>query len=154
MKVILRAFSRFGFRPYWDSTTTNILNLAACDLLYCLLSTPLFLMQTLSARPLGSVACSVYLFGRWTIGTAISASSAMVAFARCLSLVNPMADKKYFGGYVGLVLVIVVWTYVIVSMLPGYLGVRFTGRFISYLALYNQEAVCFRCSYSSWSYLM
>jgi hypothetical protein len=114
---------RFGFRRDWDTTSMFIVNLALCDLLYCAFSTPFFVIQTLSPKPLSRVACRIFLYGRWAIGIADSTSLAMVAFTRCFSLLQPEVCKRVFSGKAGVLIIMTVWIYVFSAMSPGFFGV-------------------------------
>jgi hypothetical protein len=100
-----------------------IVNLALCDLLYCVFATPFYVVQILSPKPLGRVACQIFLYGRWTIAIADASSVAMVAFTRCFSILQPEACKMFFSGKAGLLIITGLWIYVFSAMSPGFFGV-------------------------------
>ena len=111
---------RFNLHLHW-TTTIFILNLAFADSLYCAINLPLYAMQYLKKRWIwGSDLCYITTAFRYINAFADWMSVAMIAVSRCISLVRPELAEKLFGGRNGKLIILAIWVYANLLILPIY----------------------------------
>ena len=111
---------RFNLHLHW-TTTIFILNLAFADSLYCAINLPLYAMQYLKMRWIwGPDLCYVTTAFRYVNAFADWMSVAMIAVSRCISLTRPELAEKLFGGCKGKLIILAIWVYANLLILPIY----------------------------------
>lgn len=111
---------RFNLHSHW-TTTIFILNLAFADLLYCAISLPIYAVQYLSERfTMGENMCLVATVFRYINAFADWMCVAMIALSRCISLTKPELGEKLFAGKNGKLIILMVWIYANILMIPIY----------------------------------
>ena len=111
---------RFNLHLHW-TTTIFILNLAFADSLYCAINLPLYAMQYLKQRwTWGPDLCYITTAFRYINAFADWMSVAMIAVSRCVSLTRPELGEKIFGGRNGKLIILAIWVYANLLILPIY----------------------------------
>ena len=118
--------NRFGFDRHFTTTTLFILNLAAVDLTYCLLSLPAQAVQKLTRSfPFGDVPTQILAIFSTINGYVSWMSVALVALSRCLFILNfwnNLSTGCSLGWTIGVVFGLL-WVYGFSILVPILFGV-------------------------------
>ena len=136
--------NRFGFERHFATTTLFILNLAAVDLTYCLLSLPAQAVQKLTRSfPFGDVPTQILAIFSTINGYVSWMSVALVALSRCLFILNfwnNLSTSCSLGWTIGVIFGLL-WVYGFSILVPILFGViwKKNGRF--------WDKICFEKSF-------
>ena len=101
--------NRFGLHKSWP-TTIFVLNLAVADLLYCTITVPLTALQFFDKGwrwgEFGCILAGIFKYGTMT---AEWMSVALIAFSKCVNLIQPKIGKKLFTGRNGYIFIVSFW---------------------------------------------
>ena len=87
------------FPSIWSPTTVLLLHLSLCDLLYCLLGLPMFLIGTFNIRWLNSVLfCYIATVVRNMVAVADFFTVAAIALTRSIGILRTLGFRKIFCG--------------------------------------------------------
>ena len=87
------------FLSIWSPTTVLLLHLSLCDLLYCLLGLPMFLIGTFNIRWLNSVLfCYIATLVRNMVAVADFFTVAAIALTRSIGILRTLGFQKIFCG--------------------------------------------------------
>ena len=87
------------FLSIWSPTTVLLLHLSLCDLLYCLLGLPMFLIGTFNIRWLNSVLfCYIATLVRNMVAVADFFTVAAIALTRSIGILRTLGFRKIFCG--------------------------------------------------------
>lgn len=120
----MQILKRFNLHLHW-TTTIFILNLAFADLLYCAINLPLYAVQYLQQRWIfGPTVCYLTTAFRYINAFADWMCVAMIAVSRCITMAKPDLGERLFSGRSGKLVILLVWIYANMLMLPIYTHVR------------------------------
>ena len=125
-KKTVKMLNRFGFERHFATTTLFILNLAAVDLTYCLLSLPAQAVQKLTRSfPFGDVPTQILAIFSTINGYVSWMSVALVALSRCLFILNfwnNLSTGCSLGWTIGVIFGLL-WVYGFSILVPILFGV-------------------------------
>ena len=115
-----------------DPTNLYILNLAFCDLLFCIFVIPLYTLNFIfKGWPLGNTICVASAVMKWA-GLGINNwLLSLIAFSRLVIIKSPSIGMKIFKGQAAKIPLMSVWLFVIISALEDLLSVRYNNLYIS-----------------------
>ena len=117
---------RFGFRSSSDDPMNlYILNLAFCDLLFCLFVIPLFALNFIfKGWPLGNTLCIGSAVVRWAAIGINNWLLSLIAFSRLVTIKSPSIGRKIFKGQAAKIPLMIVWLFNIIITLEDLISVR------------------------------
>ena len=109
-----------------EPTNLYILNLAFCDLLWCLFVIPLYALHFIfKGWPLGNAMCIASAVTRWAGLGITNWLLTLISFSRLVIIKSPSLGGKIFKGQAAKIPLMGVWLFCIISALEDLLSVRY-----------------------------
>ena len=120
-------FYRYGLERGWRTNTVFILHLAFAELVYCTFNLPSYAATYLSRGwPFGYTLCGISSAFIHMTAYADWISLGLIALSRCLNLTKPNAWNKFCNTRNIFIVLLSVWIYAFLLILPTIIAVRLT----------------------------